>query len=275
MGLGISLLVSCFNRTKLFRHCYSTWLQGNSEYPVRTPPDEIIIVNDGGATDIVEAVQEMERLIEKLGLDVPVYYQHRNKGHANWSNPAIPHNWLVKQAEYPIVLIIDPEIGFITDGLPLIHEFYQTESNRIHSYSAGMTYSVQYEFMPSCEGLMPLQVKNLPHISTDPTTHQIILRPGVPAHGCRAWWRERYIALGGKDERYVNWGYEDLDLAHRNWRLSSEPGLDDACEGFEIVEYGHPMATVGGSGPDGRQLWETQSPKDGVANRDIEWGVIK
>jgi len=275
MGLGISLVMSCFNRTKLFRHSYPTWLQGNSEYPTRTPPDEIIILNDGGATDIVEAVQEMEKLIKELELDIPVYYKHRDKGHTMWSNPAIPHNWLVKQAEYPIVLIIDPEVGFITDGLPLIHEFYQTESNRIDSCSAGMVYSVQDEFSHACNGLSPLQVKNFTEaISTDPVSHQIILRSGTPAHACRAWWKERYVALGGKDERYINWGYEDLDLAHRNIRFRPGPGGDNLCAGFEIVEYGHLMPPSSSGGPNSRHLWEAQSPKDGVANEGKEWGII-
>jgi len=274
MGLGISLLISCFNRTRLFCHCYPTWLQGNLEYPTRGLPDEIIILNDGGATDLVDAVRDMEKLILDLGHDIPVIYKHRDKGHTRWSNPAVPHNWLVRQAKGPIVLIIDPEVGFITDGLPLIHEFYQTKANRISSCSAGIIYSVQSEFMHACEGLPPLQVKNLPDISTDPTTHQIILRHGVPAHGCRAWWKERYVTLGGKDERYLGWGYEDLDLAHRNIRFRPGPGQDFAHMGFEIVEYGHAMPPAGGSGPDTRSLWE-QSRPDGIANEDIEWGVIQ
>ena len=82
------------------------------------------------------------------------------------------------------------------------------------------------------------------------------------------------MALGGKDERYINWGYEDLDLAHRNIRLTPGLGYDRAHEEIEIVEFGHEMAPSNSGGPDSRYLWETQSPDDGVANRDIEWGTI-
>lgn len=271
MDLGISLLMSCFNRTHLFERNYPTWLED------KTHPDEIIIVNDDGATDLVPVVEEMQKEYP----NIPVTYKHRIKRdsdgtrHHRWTNPALVHNWLVKQAKGPIVLIIDPEIAFINDGLPLLYEYYQVETNRIHSCSAGMIWSVQHEFMHAVGLLTPEEIKNHPDQSTDPTSHQIIYRAGCPAHGHRSWWKERYIALGGKDERYTNWGWEDLDLAHRNRRLEPGPGLDHAHSGIEVVELGHPMPPASSGGPDSRSLWEQHSSPDGIANKDIEWGVIE
>lgn len=282
-NLGISLVLSCFNRTSLFKLSYPTWFEGNPDFPERTWPDEILILNDGGATDLVEVVEEMEKKYP-----VPVTYKHRDKGHTAWSNPAIPHNWLVKQAKGPIVLIIDPEVAFINDGLPYVYSFYNDEDynntsleeRRRCSCSAGTTYAIQNEFMHAGAGLKPHEILNhLQYVSTDPTSHQIILRGG-PAHEYRAWWKERYIAVGGKDERYVAWGYEDLDLEHRNCRC--EPGVNHSRNaldsGIQIVTYGHGLPpNVTGSESTGvnEQLWRLHSPPDGVANRDKELGVIQ
>jgi len=261
MGLGISLVMSCFNRTHLFRMTYPTWFLGNPQHPTRTPPDEILIINDGGATDLVAAVQDMEKMIAELGYDIPVTYHHRDKGHTMWSNPAVPHNWLMKQAKGPIVLIIDPEVAFINDGLPLLHSYYNDHDyggnhqdplaeRRRCSCSAGTTYAIQYEFMHAAGGIavhdIPLRHE---YISTDPTSHQIILRGG-PAHEYRAWWKDRYIQIGGKDERYVAWGYEDLDIEHRNVRAHpGNPGQTrNICDArITIVTYGHllPPTTTG------------------------------
>jgi len=288
MGTGISLVMSCWNRTKLFRLSYPSWLQGNPEYPDRTLPDEILVVNDGGATDLVAAVEDMKRLIEDLGYDIPVFYKHRDKGHAAWSNPAIPHNYLVKEAKGPIVVIIDPETALVNDVLGYMHSYYADEQyigtekaaleiRRHNSLAAGTTYAIQSEFQHAGAGMLPHEV---PHrsefVSSDPTSHQVIVRGG-PAHECRAWWRDRYIALGGKDESYVAWGYEDLDLEHRNQRFQPK-GICGCDEKAIIVTYGHllPPCTTGSESTGANEVrWRTQSPLDGVANKGVEWGVVK
>lgn len=288
MGSGISLVMSCWNRTAIFNMSYPTWLGGSAEYPTRTLPDEIIIVNDGGATDIVGAVQQMEKLIADWKLDIPVYYQHRDKGHTAWSNPAIPHNWLVREALGPVVVIIDPEVAFVNDVLGYIHSFYfdedydgeynaPLEQRRRASCAAGTIYSIQSEFMHVAAGIPAHEVPNHPEfISSNPTTHQIIIRGGA-VHECRAWWKERYIAIGGKDERYVAWGYEDLDMEHRNVRFQP-PGWTSCDSRAIVVGYGHlmpPCVTGSESASHNEQRWRMESPADGVANRGQEWGVIK
>jgi len=286
MGLGISLVMSSFNRTHLFRFSYPTWfetknLDGTVEQ--KTWPDEIIIVNDNGATDLEEAVRDMTKQYP----DVPVTYKYRDKGFQFWSNPAIPHNWLVKQAKYPIVVIIDPEAAFISDGLPFVYSYFHDEDydgvykgpledRRRSSLSAGTCYSIQTEFMHIAGGISVQRIPKSEYVSTDPTTHQIIARHG-PAHCYRAWWRERYLAIGGKDERYLGWGYEDLDLAHRNQRF--QPPGGDACDHrIEIVEYGHGLQQLDSgqfSVQANRLLWEKGSPEDGIANKGQEWGIIQ
>jgi hypothetical protein len=289
MGSGISLVMSCWNRTALFRMSYPTWLLGNEDYPERTLPDEISIVNDGGATDLMGAVQTMEEVIKQHEFDISVYYTHREKGHNAWSNPAIPHNWLVKQAESPVVLIIDPEVAFINNVLARVHSFFFDEVydgditmpldvRRRCSFAAGTTYAIQTEFMSVGQGIAPHEMPKPQwdqYVSSDPASHQIILRGG-PAHECRAWWRERYLELGGKDERYVAWGFEDLDMEHRNMRF--QPPGDCLCDvQMMIVTYGHgcpPNVTGSESTGKNEQLWRHESPADGVANRGKEWGVI-
>lgn len=289
MGSGISLVMSCWNRTALFRMSYPTWLQGNPDYPERTLPDEISIVNDGGATDLVGVVQLMEELIKTLNLDIKVYYKHRDKGHTAWSNPAIPHNWLVKQADSPVVVIIDPEVVFVNDVLGYIHSYYYDEDydgwegntpleqRRRNSCAAGTIYSIQSEFMHVATGIPAWQIPNYGQfVSSDPTSHQIIIRGGA-VHECRAWWKDRYIELGGKDERYVAWGYEDLDMEHRNARVGLG-GRTSSDSRAIVVAYGHlspPNVTGSESTGKNEQLWRHESPPDGVANKGQEWGVIR
>lgn len=264
MGLGISLLVSIFNRTGIFCRTYPTW------FGDKTWPDEVRILNDGGDEDLEEAVKLMA--CEYLG---PIYYTYRDKGHERWSNPAIPHNYLVKQAKYPIVLIIDPEIAFVTDGLPMIEKFYQDETHRSSSCSACGTYSLQRNLGP----LSIEQIINHPH-TTDPTNPDrldIIFRPGTPTKGYRAWWRQRYIDLGGKDERYIGWGYDDLDLHYRQRRLPPE-GADYCAKEISVVEFLHPTPGMVGSDIS-MNIWAKDGsrgiPEDGVANRGKEWGKIE
>lgn len=279
--LGVSLVMSVFNRTDLFRLSCPTWLDG------KTHPDEVLIVNDGGIADLEQAVEDLQGKHPHI----PMTYQYRTKYGDNrkvgyyWSNPAIPHNWLVKEAKGPIVVIIDPEVAFMNDGLPFVYDYFQAENydgtykapladRRRSSLSAGTVYSIQMEFMHVAGGLALKDIPGNPSVSTDPTSHQIILRHG-PFHGYRAWWKERYIALGGKDERYLSWGYEDLDLCHRNYRF--EPVGGDACDDrIEVVEYGHGMPWMKGDTPRtrNRDLWMHESPEDGVANRGKDWGVI-
>ena len=263
MGLGISLVVSIFNRTRLFRRSYPTWFEG------KTWPDEVHILNDGGGHDLESAVDEMAARYP----EVSIRYTRRDKGHDRWSNPAVPHNYLVKQAKCPIVLIIDPEIAFVTDGLPVIKEFYQDESNRSSSCSACQTYSLQKELGP----LSIEQIVDYPH-SLDPADRgaDIIARPGTPTKGYRAWWRQRYIDLGGKDERYIGWGYEDVDLHFRQMRLPPK-GMNHCATEISVVEFLHPMPGMVGSEVS-RSVWGTDGeqgiPEDGVVNRGKEWGVL-
>jgi len=283
---NISLVVSCFNRTALFQMTYPTWFEGHDEngnFYYKTWPDEVIVLNDGGATDLQAVVQEMQERYS----EVKVTYKHRDKGHTAWSNPAVPHNWLVKQAKHPVVLIVDPETAFMNDGLAYVHSFYydeiyigqhqaSLEERRRDSFAAGTTYAIQSEFMHAAGGIPVHDIpKQIDMISSDPTTHQIIIRGG-PAHEYRSWWKPRYMTLGGKDERYIAWGYEDLDMEHRNQRFEPKGHCGHEPE-IRILTYGHglpPNTTGSESTGVNENLWRNGSPEDGIANKGQDWGQI-
>lgn len=267
MGLGVSLVVSVFNRVELFTRSYPTWVD-------KTQPDEIHVLNDGGDRALLGVVREMANKHP----EIPFRYTCRNKGHDHWSNPGIPHNFLVKQARNPIVLIVDPEVAFVSDIIPPLQEFYKNLANRSSSCSACRIYSVQNN--SRFVGYRAEQIVNVPDVTTDPANPNrkaIILRPKTPAKGCRAWWRQRYIALGGKDERYIGWGYEDLDLHFRQQRLP--PKGKGECHGdMVIVEFQHEIPGMEDS-VISQDLWHSEGekyiPEDGVANREKEWGVLE
>lgn len=266
MDLGISLVISIFNRTEIFRRSYPTWFED------KTWPDEVHILNDGGGGDLLGAVEEMAGECE-----VPIYYTHRDKGHEEWSNPAVPHNYLVKSANYPIVLILDPEMAFVTDGLPVIKEFYQDEAHRSSSCSACQSYGLQSP--DRCIGWPVEKIIHNASITTDvnnPGGHDVIYYPNTPTSGYRAWWRQRYIDLGGKDERYIGWGYEDLDLHFRQMRLPPK-GIDKCLGEIIVVRFAHPIADMSQAGIS-LAIWKEEGdraiPENGVVNRDKEWGEI-
>lgn len=267
VGLGISLVVSCYNRTDIFRRSYPTWFEG------KTWPDEVHVLNDGGDPSLEGAVDEMVNRYPEIS----IHYTYRDKGHNEWSNPAIPHNYLVKTAGYPIVLILDPEMAFVTDGLPVIKEFYQDKANRSSSCSACQSYGLQDP--GRCIGWPVEQIVTSSSITTEvtnPNHCDIIYYPNTPTSGYRAWWRQRYIDLGGKDERYIGWGYEDLDLHYRQTRLL--PGGKDKCLAeIVVVRFAHPIPDMSKSDIS-LKIWkeegEKRLPANRIANRGKEWGII-
>lgn len=267
MGLGVSLVVSVFNRVELFSRSYPTWVD-------KTLPSEIHVLNDDGDRALHGVVAEMAEKNPKI----PIRYTRRNKGHPHWSNPAIPHNFLVKQAKNPIVLYVDPEVAFVSDIILSLQEFYKSRANRSSSCSACLIYSVQDNSRIVGYGVE--QIVNAPDMTSDPTNpncNAIIFRPGTPAKGCRAWWRQRYIALGGKDERYIGWGYEDLDLHFRQMRLPPV-GRDHCHKDMIIIEFQHEAPGMIDSAVS-QDLWHKEGekaiPEDGVANRGKKWGVLE
>ena len=266
--LGVSLLISVYERTEIFRRAYPTWFEN------KTYPDEVIILNDGADTSLLDIVDEMADKYR----EVSMRYIHRRKENVGWKNPAIPHNFLVKEAKHSIVLIIDPETVFVNDGLPILKDFYQNKVNRSSSCSACRIYHVQNE--SKVDGWSTEQITTSSDITTDPSNpnaNAIIYRPCTPAHEYRAWWQQRYVDLGGKDERYTGWGYEDLDMHHRQQRL--HPVGKDAClDDITIVVLGHSPADMTGAGTN-QELWNEEGskgiPEDGVANKGKEWGKIQ
>lgn len=254
----LTLIVSSYNRNHLFERCWPTWFES------KTWPAHVKIINDGG-TDLAGIVNMMRATYPELSIE----YVHRNKGHSAWSNPAIPHNWGVRTSKTKYVLIIDPEVMFINDVIPVLIEGIEKDPES--SWSAGVCYLVETEFMHAAQNLTVEQIVNHPEVTNDVTKKTIVCQGG-PAHCCRAWLRLRYIEMGGKDERYLSWGYEDLDMAHR---LIRKGGRDMAHPNAKVVHLGH-----GYPGPlfrpsnENLNLWQFHSPADGVANRGLVWGQI-
>lgn len=257
--MDITLIISSWSRTDLFRRCYPTWFED------KTWPEHVKIINDGGSTDLEIAAHEMKAAYPELSLE----YVYRDKGHKQWSNPAVPHNWGVRTSKTDYVLIIDPEVMFVNDVIPPLIAGIQ--SDPLSSWSAGICYQVETEFMPVAGNLSPEQIVTHPAVTPDVTKKTIVVQGG-PAHCCRAWDRLRYIEMGGKDERYLSWGYEDLDMAHR---LIRKGGMDKATSDAVVIHLGH-----GYPGPLFRprhlnqQLWQFHSPEDGIANKGIPWGQL-
>ena len=71
MGLGISIVISSFNRTDLFLRNYPTWFEG------KTWPDEVHVLNDGGDPSLEGAVDEMVNRYPEIS----IHYTYRDKGH--------------------------------------------------------------------------------------------------------------------------------------------------------------------------------------------------
>jgi hypothetical protein len=155
-------------------------------------PDQIIVVEDGFDGGKTEAVCEEAR---SYGLPIE-YICRRNRPNVGFSNPSVVRNIGIRQARGDIVIIQNPEVRF-TKPTDLENILAPTEENPLVSCSA------------PCESLNEDGRHNIWYADPNLMNYN---------HFCEAYRRDCLIAIGGFDEGFRGYGYEDNDF---NWRLGA------------------------------------------------------
>jgi hypothetical protein len=196
----LSIVVPCHNRA-----AYLQVLLQSLTWSAVDPADfEVIVVNDGGV-DHVDLVAEGWR---RRGLDIQVHHL-RDRGGPR--NNAVARNTGLALARYPLVLQTDPDIVFVSDVL------------------ARMCEAIAPGTFCSCSGYYPLTREDTRDLAFGPAgpagapapylehargrPNQVLSPDGVGGlHGAFLCATEDLRRVGGYDESFRYWGWEDREL---------------------------------------------------------------
>jgi len=154
---------------------------------------------------------------------------HRNPGHRN---VGYPRNVGIRLAEAPVVLTADADILHVTETIGQHLARHREFENRI-----------VYSFCRDCPPDVQLSTHTLLAASQDAA---FALRMAA----CTDWFggmccsarRESLLAIGGFEESFSCWGYEDYDLARRLCRRGTQVLRDDD---IKVLHQVHPPQTRG------------------------------
>ncbi|MDO9069260.1 MAG: glycosyltransferase family 2 protein [Deltaproteobacteria bacterium] len=213
----VSVVVVTWNNLESLRQCLGAMDNAAVYSGLKT---EIIVVNNGSSDGTKEFLNN-NPLIRNFSFD-------RNTGFGPASNQGI------RMARSPLIVLLNDDIVVSPDFLgPMARHFAMPEV-----FAVAPLMILNGKPLPGrsvgCfrRGLLEIEVRN---------DH-----PGKPAYtlfaggGAGMFRREMLLALGGFDEMYHPFYYEDLDLGYRawkrGWRCISEPGS---------VVHHHHAGTIG------------------------------
>lgn len=181
--LSVTVAMCSYRRHEQLRNTFDTFMQQTRM------PEQIIVVEDGYDGGLTETVCR-----EYAGRLPVEWICRRNRPNLSFSNAAIPRNIGIKRSTGDIVVIQNPEVRF-TKPTDLANIVGPTEENPMVSTCA------------PCEAL-----------NWDGGFKAWYCNPDIAGninHFCQAFRRDQLIALGGFDEEFRGYGYEDADFCYR------------------------------------------------------------
>lgn len=196
----VCLLITVFNRTpQLIRS-----LQRLNHL---TLPDEILIVDDGSTSGLEQELKQF---------DLPIRYIYNHN--PDWSICSMARNIGIKNTDCDIVITCEPEILFITDNVKEMITLHYQNPNKVinvgtiyHQGKDGVTHQDTID-----KGWLDLSMVNNSDHNTNPKHskgHAKIQNWVAPF--CALYRREWLMSIGGWDEEFVKWGFDDTDLLTR------------------------------------------------------------
>lgn len=269
------LLITTFNRGSLLRHSLKRLSR-------LTLPDEILIVDDGSTDNTEEVVLEFQNL--------PIRYIYNHN--PEWSICSYARNIGVKNTDCEIIITAEPELFFITDVVAQMLENHEAIPN--HLISAGTIYHQGHK------GVIRPNMYDNPFADTFHLTKAETSTNNPNPNDPRGYvkiqgWQATYTALyrkewleavGGWDEQFpACYGVDDIDVATRirillgvnqviqsdiavihQWHPKPPQIIRNATQ--KNMDYFHAKnLSVNGN--------EDITNPNLIANRNIEWGVIK
>jgi len=280
----ISIIVSVHNRKDYLSHALGTW------FSKPALPEEIIIIDDRSTDDLFGTVNifceqhpEWKHLFR--------YIKVKDDKIKGWRNPGICHNWGVRNCKHPFYAILDPETMFVNDCMA--HTKWHLQNHPLSFINAGLHYETNFRYY---DDFNPFDIqyvcqKAKTHIGFPPATGdwtagwEVCRLSESYSHAYAAGRTANYIALGGKDERMVGWGWEDVEIRDRMLRNGF---THDTSDFIAIVHVGHglmlacaqwgfsedrPLDDPGVAANQGI-LGENNAAGLMVANEGKEWGML-
>ena len=235
------LLITTMNRSDLLRHSLARLTQ-------LTLPDEILVVDDGGADDCEAVCSEAHAM---FGLPVRYLYNH---------NPGISicsfaRNVGIRNTDAEVIITSEPELIFVTDVIAQMDSAHRQNPGCV--ISAGIVYrarSANVMDPASCEKLV-----------------------GWVAPFTARYERSWLMDIGGWDEGFpANYGQDDTDLLTR-LRLYGHNQIID--QSIEVLHQWHPPTMGAGQVANGHYFdgksFHRGDSTDIIANRGKEWGLVR
>ncbi len=275
--MTVSLIISTFNRG----HLLETTLKRLSKL---TQPNEVIIIDDGSSDETATIARRANDYLQ-----CPVHYIYRHW--PEWDSCAIPKNIGLKVAKGEILIFSEPEVLYVSDIVAQTREFFQNNKDLV--VTAGDMYFARVHSPTPNNDL--LVADPLSHIKEVAGTDEY--KPGHPdqyangptfAHtqGMVAPYmmgvlRKHALDIGGWDEMQsrINggggWGFDDTDFLTRlrENKINQTINLEFTCVHLWHERPPLPVQDEGWRLNE-KIMLSKEFPRDIVANKDKEWGLL-
>lgn len=225
-----------------------------------TPPDELIVIDDGGEDNTREVVQTFA----DFEVCATRYFYNQNPGPTLCS---LARNIGLRFASNPWIITTEPELVFLTDLVRQFIALHETHPTQV--ISTGRVY-----FQPDGHNTEEINHDDNWAVRLDGWQ----LAEGWVAPHAALWGRKWLVDIGGWDEQFPgSWGWDDTDLLTR-LRVAGH-GQYIARE-VEALHLFHGLGADPGSANEHHFLAKSfmrdeTDHTDLVANRGIKWGTLR
>ncbi len=253
-----SILIPCFKRVELLKWGLYSLAKQESPYPF-----EVIVLNDGIKDETKKICDEFS---DRLNIRY-IFTGHRNEKKIQWRCPGFCLNIGVKKAKSDYIILSCPEI-FHLDKFAVKKTIEQLKLRRkimVRPKGWDDQKNEYLVYVKKTKGNVDLNY-SLENIEKLDTKLPFFL----------GFHKEEFMCIGGYDEDFIGWAYDDTDFIMRMQKYSCRYVEIDS----KIVHLYHPRHRQGIEETrkmylHNKKLYEYKN-KRGVlySNKDREWGVI-
>ncbi len=197
---GVSVIVLTWNGLALVKECFPQVVQAIKKWDV---PYEIIIVDNGSQDETVSC-------IHKMWPDIRLICLEKNLGFSCANNRA------AREVRYDTILFLNNDLVLDEDFIrPLLKRL---EEKDVFAVAPKM---LRWDRTTIDDGLRHGEYHSglySVHLETDPEKVDRAQYVTFFCGACFLCKRDLFFALGGFDEIYTPYAWEDLDLAYRAWK---------------------------------------------------------
>lgn len=264
------LLITTYNRSHLLNNTLSRLCHV-------TPPDEILVIDDGGSDNC-------EQIVMSYSNRLPVRYIYNHN--PEWSICSMARNIGIKNTECDIIITSEPEIVYISDVVRQMLTYHDQVPGKVISagtiYHMGEKAHLHPEMITSPQSRLSSEPVNNSRDNTNPSNPKGYVKvQGWVAPFTALYRREWLLAIGGWCEKYKSWGFDDTDLLTRLSRngIQQEIALDIECIHQWHEKLPPNLQYKAAIGNEQLMLSKNFNKEDInndiIANKDTEWGIIK